>query len=254
MISTDFIRAFHTPKTLASSSLSARLDALEEFWDSEIPRISEPDAKGWDTWEASGKPEAESCSNHQNALATTNMDTDKPSDPYTRWAYDEIHIGEASSMPKRADEDAEDPFATVLYPDVRPLLIDIQTVEGKHALRLVWLEFLGLHIPGLGPFLSQSTQFHDDVWSQRHLSRPSYLRQLFPSSRKAKEREWDAYAGAIIAKETVYGPVFGCVREWSRGVFDPGDVLGDVGSLWIVEDVAGVDKDGIRFVVSFIMF
>ena len=243
------LRSFNCPPNLASEPLSTRLDVLEEFWDAEHSRMGERNARGWNTWVSEGKPELPlSVSSQQSPLA---RDVDTDSDPYSRWAADEARYDANSNMPKHADEAQEDPYATVMFSDVRLLLVDISTPEAKHALRIAWLEFLGLHVPGFMRSLDEysTSTGHDDTWSRMHLTRKSYLQQLFPSQNKGKVREWDAYGGTIIAREKTYGPTFGCVKEWGLGVFEALEgIKTREGRLWEDFDVSGIDKKCARFI------
>lgn len=211
-----------------------------------MPRIGEPGASGWKTWEQMGKPRTSDLQLPNDPSTSIGIDVDKPLDPYVRWAADESHIGECSTMPKRTDESMEDPYATVLFADIRPLLINIQTAEARHALRLAWLDFMGLHIPGLATFLSQGEYSHDDIWAQNHLAQKGYLQRLFPPKDKDKERVWDAFGGTVVAKETTYGQVFGCVKEWGRGVL-PAIESTHFLAIWDENDVDGVDKSLMRY-------
>ncbi|KAF8575509.1 hypothetical protein K439DRAFT_1398173 [Ramaria rubella] len=235
---------FNCVPHLMSEPLNRRLDALEEFWEAEIPRMGESGARGWDVWIREGKPQAESL---PSPTQPSIMDVDVVIDPYTQWATDEARLDASCSMPKHADDAGEDPYATILFSDIRPLLIDITTFEAKHALRVAWLGFLGLHIPGFAASLSGDVMRRDDIWSYAHLTRPSYLGRLFPQQGKGKERMWDSYAGTIIAREKSYGPIFGCVKEWGLGVFAPleGLRMGE-GRLWEDVDVSDIDGDLVR--------
>jgi nuclear exosome regulator NRDE2 len=231
-----------------SKPLSVRLDALEEFWDAEPLRMGEPDARGWRAWVDEGKLESSVSHSSQQPPA---MDVDTVRDPYTYWAVNEEHCDASSSMPKRADDAGDDPYATVLFSDVRHLLMEITMPEAKHAFRIAWLQFLGLHIPGFVESLDEysSDAGYDDTWSRAHLKRQSYLQQLFPSQGKVKGKgkEWDAYAGTIIAREKTYGSTFSCIKEWGLGVFDvlEGTRAGD-GRLWEDIDVSGIDRELVR--------
>lgn len=207
--------------------------------------MGEPNARGWSEWVNEGKPEPPVSVSFQQP----SLDVDISDDPYTYWAANEARCDASSSMPKHPDDAEEDPYATVLFSDVRPLLVDITTPEAKHAFRIAWLEFLGLHVPGFIESLNEySTETgHDDIWSRTHLTRKSFLRQLFPPQGKGKEREWDSYAGTIIAREKIYGSTFAFVKEWGLGTLDPleGTEAGK-GRLWEDIDVSGIDGELVR--------
>jgi nuclear exosome regulator NRDE2 len=245
-ISSIAFRTFNGVPDLASEPLPTRLNALEEFWDAEYPRIGEPSARGWNTWVREGKPEQRlPILSQQPAFE----DADTVNDDYTRWGVDEARCDATSIMPKYADDAGDDPYATVLFSDVRHLLVEITTTEAKHAFRIAWLEFLGLHVPGFVRSLDEysTEKADDDTWSRTHLTRKPYLEQLFPSRTKGKDREWDAYAGTIIAREKTYGSTFGCVKEWGLGVFGVLEgINGGEGRLWEEIDVKGIDKEPVR--------
>ncbi|KAF8530991.1 NRDE-2, necessary for RNA interference-domain-containing protein [Gautieria morchelliformis] len=238
---------FNGVPNLDSEPLPTRLNALEEFWDAEYPRLGEPSARGWNTWVREGKPEQRlPISSQQTAL---DMDGDTVNDDYMRWGVDEARSDANSVMPKHADDAGDDPYATVLFSDVRPLLVEITTPEAKHAFRIAWLEFLGLHVPGFVRSLDEysTEKADDDTWSCTHLTRQAYLQQLFPSRTKGNDTGWDAYAGTIIAHEKTYGSTFGCVKEWGFGVFGALEgVNGGEGRLWEEIDVKGIHKEPVR--------
>jgi len=72
-------------------------------------------------------------------------------DPYCQWSFNEIQRNHSSLLPaKSSDQVADiDPFATVLFSDVRPSLFEMRYLAARLAFRLAWLSFLGLHVPGL---------------------------------------------------------------------------------------------------------
>ncbi|GJJ13904.1 hypothetical protein Clacol_008161 [Clathrus columnatus] len=223
---------FNCPRTLILQTFSDRLENLEKFWDSELPRIGEPDAKGWNSWDGKSTAQTVDQSQVQSQTLIVGPSPGSPSDAYSSWASDELRLDANSVMPKRTmDEDDDNPYSTVLFSDVQPLLVNISDVEGKHLLRLAWLVFIGLHIPGLTMLFDSRAQSHDDVWAYSNLCQKSYLDLLFPSV-KGEERQWDAIAGAIVAREKKYSSVFSCVKEWMWGVFDPLEILNGRLVLW----------------------
>jgi hypothetical protein len=211
-----------------------------------VPRAGESDALGWDIWDSERMFDNSTSAVIEEKLSQ--MDGDKSSDPYLRWAVNEINHATNSTMPKRTTNALEeDPYAIVLFSDIRLLLFDIQTAEARHGLRLAWLNFIGMHIPGLTGFLSQGDYHRDDVWAQNHFTRKPYMRHLFPDNVKRKEQSWDAVAGTVIAREVAYGHVFGCVREWGKGVLSPVEVIDSL-AIWNKDDIDGIDKILVRCV------
>ena len=70
-------------------------------------------------------------------------------DPYCQWSFNETQQDHSSLLPAKSSDQATDidPFATVLFSDVR--LFEIRYLAARLAFQLAWLSFLGLHIPGL---------------------------------------------------------------------------------------------------------
>jgi len=93
--------------------------ALQEFWDSEVPRFGEPRSGGWATF-------ANDPSQHEQ-LEPKNLGKRAPPptrDAYKAWAATEGHRArQAATAARTLDEGAEDdPFRVVLYADIEHLL------------------------------------------------------------------------------------------------------------------------------------
>jgi len=134
------------------------------------------------------------------------------------------------------NDDESDPYATVLFGDVRPLLFSLQSARAKNAFRLAWLSVLGLHIPGF--YASLEKESSDDRWAHMHLTAPSYLSLVFPPIGMHRRITTDTYAGVVIGRQKEYASGFGPLRSWGFGVLDPLEAFdgGSVG-LWRKEDV-----------------
>jgi len=111
-----------------------------------MARIGEEGAEGWEKWYASGK---------RGISASCGVELTKPNvvqlDPYCQWSFNEIQRNHSSLLlAKSSDQVADiDPFATVLFSDVRPSLFEMRYLAARFAFWLAWLSFLGLHVPGL---------------------------------------------------------------------------------------------------------
>lgn len=94
------------------------LDAFQDFWESEVPRVGEADAQGWRQFVESG-----SDANAPEPLKD-NAQADSSRDPYKSWANAERLEAEKARLPSRTmDEGTEDdPFKVVMYSDIEPLL------------------------------------------------------------------------------------------------------------------------------------
>ena len=268
------------------ASFEKQLNKLEEFWESEFPRVGEPNAGGWESWHSSSSPaqwdpsaaslarvsqQQPSLRQQRNQLSNT-----VAADAYTRWAEDELKMDrdQAHHFPTRTtgdDQGEEDPYSTILFPDLRPFLVQIRSIKAKKVFRLIWLSFLGLHIPGLqglicppfdesrignpgtlpedGDSRSRSDSSFDDRWNCTYLSSPSYLTNIFPPHARSRLNRItaDSQAGVLIGRERDYSSVFGPIKEWSYGVFGPLDGVGkNQWRTWMSQDLEGVDLESVR--------
>jgi hypothetical protein len=241
------------PAELSNSPLGDQLDSLEEFWESEVMRAGESGALGWIEWIAAGKPD------HASPITSSQpMMTAAPStDPYERWSQNELAGDRVLRPPLRSTDPAADvdPYSTILFSDVRPFLVPLTTARGKNALRLVWLAFLGLHVPGFESILSpQTAESGDDRWMEAHLSSAAFLDRIFPTAAAGARTAADAQAGALVGKEERYACSFGPVRHWRYRVLGPlegTDFVPDGGwPLWTASDVRDVDAGLVRNVFT----
>ncbi|KAF8634417.1 hypothetical protein AX15_000868 [Amanita polypyramis BW_CC] len=249
---------FKSPQSLHNNSPESLLEILEEFWESEAPRIGELGAQGWGSWTASGKI-------HRTVPQSSTVQVAQPDlDPYRQWAMNEACTDCASIMPGRStDERAElDPFSTVLFSDIRHLLFLLKTSEARNAFRLAWLSFIGLSVPGYFKSLSElheedSEVNWDDRWCSTHLHKLSYLNAIFPEALGFQHVKTDAIAGALVGREKEYASGFGPVKNWGYGVLGPvhavirrvsekGKWKENRYSMWQKEDVEGIYEDLVR--------
>lgn len=232
------------PQTLAQAVFEARIVDLEAFWDSEMHRAGEHSAIGWASWAANGRPtQIEPTSSRRNVTPTP------ASDPYSAWATSEIMNDRAHPYSSRStdqDDDGSDPYATVLFSDVQPLLVSSRSQRSKQVFRLIWLSFLGLHIPGFVASLSNSREGNmDDRWASTGLVSPT----IFPADSSVASRRITAVAqaGVLIGREREYRSGFGPVREWGYQAVGPFDGFGSANwTIWSPSDVAQVDVDAVR--------
>ena len=234
---------FEVPQSLYGLPVDTQLDSLEEFWESEVPRVGEPDAKGWSSWVSGGKPKA--------ALPSppTSMDIDSTSaDPFIKWYTDETRADVVSRIPARYGS-VSDPYATVLLSDIKALLLPLTTQNAKDTFRLILLSIMGLHIPGFANTLANGAW--DDRWSYTHLATVSRLSSIFPQPGRTRQLLADSHAGALIGREREYGSAFGPVKDWSLEVFGPLDWVGkDCWRMWTVKDMQGVQEEFVRAIFS----
>lgn len=239
-LTSDF-RTFQTPKSLERIPEDKLLDALEEFWEAEAPRIGEPGAQGWAAWFSSGRPDHNAPTPAEPVTASSGSTL---TDPYVRWWHDETTADRLMQLPTRSTDDDSDPYATILFSDNRPLLVHLRSAHAKNAFRLVWLSLLGLHVPGLSSLLSvEPKENWDDRWSLTHLTSPACLTSIFPTGSQT-HISTDSQAGVIIGREKEYSSGFGPVKNWSLGILGPleNSTGRDKYGLWTKEEVQGVDE------------
>ena len=234
-------RAFNKPQSLVGQSPEALLDSLEEFWDSENPRFGESEAKGWGDWVASGNLEHVSIP----VLSPSFVPPLSVSDPFQRWASEESDTDLRSAIPTRSTDETDDPYSTVLFSDIRRLLVPLKTVRARRVFRFIWLSFLGLHIPGFSKMLSDLTEENwDDRWCYTFLTRPTYLRSLFPKEVMTKRPLSDAQSGAIVGGERIFSKGFVPIKNWDHGIIDVHEGL--LEASWSKRDVEQVDEGFVK--------
>lgn len=227
-------------------SFQARLTDLEDFWESEVPRIGEEGASGWAAWYTS-KDSHRRTSFRQpfQTLTIPNLD------PYRQWANQELASDRTVRFPLRSDAEAVDPYCTVLFSDIQPMILDVKSRVAKHALRMAWLSFSGLHAPGLSLANSQALDW-DDRWNLGYLTTPSYLTSIFPSAGSERSLLTDTVAGVVIGREREYRTPFGPIRCWGSDSSGPLDYASSDLSkpfrngIWSAGDIQGVDENTLR--------
>ncbi|KIP12478.1 hypothetical protein PHLGIDRAFT_97829 [Phlebiopsis gigantea 11061_1 CR5-6] len=235
---------FKRPEALDRATFGDVLNRLESFWESEVPRVGEPNATGWAAWEANGCPDAVPIPSRAASRSTV------IEDPYVRWAAEELQVDYSSRMPLRSfdDEAANDPHSTILFSDIRPVLVNLTHVGSRQAFRLMWISFLGLHIPGFSATLSSESDCpSDDRWSAAHLTTSHLLDKLFPEESASNRITADSHSGVLVGRERLYTHAFGPIKQWSFDVLGGVDaVAGGRCRLWSSEDVRAVDASHIR--------
>ncbi|KAF8213175.1 NRDE-2, necessary for RNA interference-domain-containing protein [Mycena galopus ATCC 62051] len=240
---------FQIPQALYGLPLQHRLDSLEEFWESECPRLGEVNAQGWDSWYSSGRPSAP-----PPAQPSPNLIEDL--DPYRKFGFSESFADRTLFLPRRStDSEADsDPYCTILFSDIRDVLLHLESSSAKDVLRYAWLTILGLHLPGFkavdgGSHDDDGSVDWDDRWCHTYLVRPAFLEALFPKAPQSRIVN-DAVAGVMIGREREYtgglsNPILSC--GW--GVISPLEVPSSNGKtrgLWNKEDLDGVDTTFVR--------
>ncbi|KAJ6509410.1 NRDE-2, necessary for RNA interference-domain-containing protein [Mycena vitilis] len=239
---------FQIPQALYGLPLPSRLDSLEEFWESEHPRLGEVGARGWDFWYSSGRPSAPSSPPASQTAPAPIEDFD----PYRKFGFSESLADRAQILPRRSTDSEvdSDPYSSILFSDIRDLLLDLSSLHAKDIFRYAWLTILGLHLPGFRA-VSQSDEaapdssvYSDDRWCHTYLTRPAYLDAIFPKGSQSRIVN-DAVAGVIIGREREYiSGLQNPISSWGWGVIQPLGVPSSDGkfrTLWSKQDLDGVD-------------
>ena len=99
---------------------------FEAFWDSEFPRIGEPNAKGWSNF---GDDDIELPQAHADDDACFQANGNR----IKAWADAERKAQNSSIIPGRTlDETSDDPYRIVLFSDIKSVLIESPTTPGSH--------------------------------------------------------------------------------------------------------------------------
>ncbi|KAF5374821.1 hypothetical protein D9758_000403 [Tetrapyrgos nigripes] len=224
------------------------LDSFEEFWESESPRVGEPGSKGWANWISSQQD--------QNMVASTSTQLrrahDENLDPYEAWALEEFSADQTLRLPTRSMDDSSDldPYSTVLFADIRNILLSLRSQRAKDIFRLAWLAVLGLPVTGTSTLLVSHDGSWDDRWNSTYVSSPSFIDSIFPSAEEKRASGVDSVAGVLVGRQKHYANSFGPVKNWSWGVIEPLDPLFGSTGLWSRADVKDLDHEFISRVFS----
>lgn len=171
-------------------------------------------------------------------------------DPYVKWASTELHADRTHVWPSTglSNNDNADPYATVLFSDIRHFLLPLRSRPAQLMFRLAWLSFAGLHIPGFLESIS-SSEYWDDRWFSTRYSTHTFLTSVMPNPTNTSQARItaDSVAGVLVGRERAYGSAFGPVKSWSKGILHPlADIGGNAVRMWNSRDVAGVDAEYAR--------
>ncbi|KAK3703011.1 hypothetical protein LTR37_014741 [Vermiconidia calcicola] len=122
------------------------MEALEDFWESDVPRIGEEGAKGWDYYYAHG---AEGVVRQSTAPAEEGIE--RGSNAFSRFAQQEATLVQKMHLPAAvADEEIDDPFQYVMFSDLKEVVEclclsgDGETLLPKRGVMDAWLCFIGM--------------------------------------------------------------------------------------------------------------
>lgn len=194
-----------------ASAASTALDDLELFWDSEAPRFGEPGAKGWRNTEDGAEAPA-------TLLAQPPPAPSEESDPFQMWAAREFQASARRQHPSRTTDDPadeDDPYSTILFGDIRPLLFFVSTPDARSQLLYSFLFYLGL--PLTPPDTSTATPLSSDPF----LHSDDFLARHHAAKRTAfwPADTSESFLRSLIPFDTVAGEAMEPVR--AAGIKDP---------------------------------
>ena len=210
---------------MLSANLKEKVAELEEFWDSEAPRFAEANATGWASWTVNRTSSKQPRQTSEKHGPVTN------DDPYATWVREESSRETSGRLSTHSwNESNEDPYSTVMFVDLRDYLMEVTTDRGKECLRLAFLAFLGVPIPGLDNPLcssSPSTSYRPppdervvdlQLWSlSTNAGWPSNPSSLFPPSDVPRAITFESTAGITVGTEHRVVSGFGPVHHWGYG-------------------------------------
>ncbi|KAI9334132.1 NRDE-2, necessary for RNA interference-domain-containing protein [Obelidium mucronatum] len=147
-----------TPPAFEEMDWRQRVDLFEDFWESECPRVGEPGATGW----KANVMGAEGVAGYKPFKAGDDEDliVNDGDDEYKIWFRKEMEYSFMNWAPQRStsvkeedpdsmqdggDEDEEDdvdPFATIIFDDIRPFLFNLSSPNLKSQLISNFLNLL----------------------------------------------------------------------------------------------------------------
>ncbi|KAK4058086.1 hypothetical protein OIO90_000825 [Microbotryomycetes sp. JL221] len=170
---------------------------LEDFWDTEAPRVGEQGARGWRNTTENAEP-------HKGA-ADADVDDARVQGlaPMLQWATKEQLGATRNHRPARTTDpgmdDSDDPYRVVLFDDVRDLLFVVHSPESKQQLGYGFLTYLGL--PFIPPDFPTSTPFSTDPFIHSELAdRPNLMAKFWPR-RESSGRRFDIVSGEPMELE-----------------------------------------------------
>ena len=165
---------FFRPPNLDGETPPRKLmELLEEFWESEVPRLGEKGAQGWSAYSLDDGYEAE-------AAETASVDH-HASVNIKSWYEREDNATARSRMPSRSlDGESYDPYRVVLFSDIRDYVPDIPA-QDHDLLVHAFLAFCGL------PPLQSASDVVRTWWRDPVLHSPDSLRIDGPSESTGPE-------------------------------------------------------------------
>ncbi|KAF9116677.1 hypothetical protein BGX27_000059 [Mortierella sp. AM989] len=150
---------FNMPPSLATEPWDIQIGSLEEYWDSELPRFGEKDAKGWTHYVTEEDEVAvdnlldhiklPSLNAPTEELIKAFADKDVERYHYSRWATLEKTLNTQCWFPIRTTEEMpdqleDDPYGIIIFDDIRPFIVSLYTPEARQQYVDCIFNFLGI--------------------------------------------------------------------------------------------------------------
>ena len=181
------ILEFHLFKPPGFSDLKEEMDALEEFWDTEVARVGESGARGWQKFHEDGGDPVEPI----NVDITFRIN---PEQCFEQFSHAEVQLGQKLKWPGRAaDEIGDDPYHMVIFSDIRPWLELLPREIEIELLFRAFTVFSGLPSPSLDT-IGQTRAWYNDTFLTTTLTGLRLDRELLDAS---KSQPWVSQKSAL---------------------------------------------------------
>lgn len=138
---------------VGGSATVEKSSTFEQFWDSEVPRIGELNAKGWSSFK-DGEDEQWQPSNAKETVS------EDDSTGIKSWAEAERQVSNSARLPGRTtDEPMGDPFRVVLFSDIQFAMIESPTLSDHGTLLIAFLRFC--YLPPCADLSTTTTRIWD---------------------------------------------------------------------------------------------
>lgn len=178
---------FNMPPSLITEPWEIQIGSLEEYWDSELPRFGEKDAKGWTHYVMEEDEVAMENQMDQTQLPSRDAvddellkafaDNNTERYQYSRWATVEKELDSVCWFPIRTTENlpdqlGDDPYGIIIFDDVRPFIVSLYTEEARLQFVDCVFNFLGLPV---NTFAGSNGQQHATGSSTHRLAKTTSL-------------------------------------------------------------------------------
>ncbi|RCH97051.1 hypothetical protein CU098_008002, partial [Rhizopus stolonifer] len=142
--------------------ITEKTNAFMDFWDQEVPRFGEQEARGWRQYYL------EKTDYKHEIISEEDVGIDDVQD----WVRREMELDEKHRIAMRmvqVEDDSvdEDPYRITLFDDIFPFLFDIRTTAARQT--LIYSVFVFLGLPYTPPEVGTNTHFFTDTFTHNDL-------------------------------------------------------------------------------------